>query len=77
MTIPLHPIKAFRKRHNPPLRLEDLAGRLGMTKANLSRIENGKQPISEELLPKLIAETGIPGKVLRPDLAELFAEASP
>lgn len=76
MSTALHPIKVFRKCHVPPLRLEDLAVRLGMTKANLSRIENGKQPISEELLPKLVLETGIPAKVLRPDLAELFQEPS-
>lgn len=48
--------------------------RIGVTKATLSRIENGKQPISEDLLAKLVAETRIPAKILRPDLAELFAE---
>lgn len=71
---PLNPIKAYRKSHNPPLRLEDLAARVGTTKANLSRIENGLQLVSEGLLPKLIAETGIPGNVLRPDLAKHFAK---
>jgi transcriptional regulator with XRE-family HTH domain len=52
--------------------LEDLANRIGTTKANLSRIETGKQPISELMLPKLMAETGIPADKLRPDLAKLF-----
>lgn len=57
------------------MRLEDLAARVGTTKANLSRIETGKQTISEDLLPKLVAETGISASRLRPDLAKLFNAA--
>jgi transcriptional regulator with XRE-family HTH domain len=56
----------------PPVKQRDLAERIGTTKANLSRIENGKQELSVELLPKLVAETGISASRLRPDLEKLF-----
>jgi transcriptional regulator with XRE-family HTH domain len=72
MTTPVHPIRAYRLNQAPPLTLEGLAKKLGTTKPNLSRIENGLQPVSEALLPKIIAETGIPAESLRPDLAKLF-----
>jgi transcriptional regulator with XRE-family HTH domain len=54
------------------MKLEDLAARIDTTKANLSRIETGKQTVSDGLLVKLVAETGIPAARLRPDLAKLF-----
>lgn len=69
-----HPIRAYRLGMNPPLSLEDLAGRLGTTKPNLSRIENGKQKLSEDLLFRIVAETGISADRLRPDLAKLFTK---
>jgi transcriptional regulator with XRE-family HTH domain len=68
-----NPLRTYRLSQTPPLKLDDLAERVGTTKANLSRIETGKQLVSEALLPKLVAETGISARVLRPDLAELFA----
>jgi transcriptional regulator with XRE-family HTH domain len=37
--LPLHPLRQYRERHN--LRLTDLAGRVGMSAAGLSRIEAG------------------------------------
>jgi transcriptional regulator with XRE-family HTH domain len=72
MDISVHPVRAWRLAQKTPVRLEDLAARVGTTKANLSRIETRKQAISDELLPKLMAETGIPAGRLRPDLAKLF-----
>lgn len=72
MDASVHPVRAFRLRQDPPLKQEVLAKRVGTTKPNLSRIETGKQRVSEDLLPKLVAETGIPAAVLRPDLAKLF-----
>jgi transcriptional regulator with XRE-family HTH domain len=71
-----HPIRAYRLAFDPPLRLEDLAERLETTKANLSRIETGKQKLTEELLFKAVAETGISARHLRPDLAKLFSRTS-
>lgn len=70
-----HPIRTYRLSQTPPLTLEDLAERVGTTKPNLSRIETGKQPLSEALLKKLVAETGISARKLRPDLATLFLPA--
>lgn len=72
----VHPVRAFRLSQTPKLPMKKLADRIGTSTANLSRIENGLQPVSEILLPKLLAETGIPAKQLRPDLAEMFAEAA-
>lgn len=74
-----HPVRAYRMGKAPRVRLEDLAERIGTTKANLSRIETGKQLLTAdtELLPKLVAETGIPAAMLRPDLAKLFERRRP
>lgn len=72
MDASVHPVRAYRLAMDPPVKLEDLAERIGTTKANLSRIETGKQKLSEDLLPKLVAETGIWAGKLRPDLAKLF-----
>lgn len=72
MDASVHPVRAFRLRQNPPVTLEDLAGRIGTTKANLSRIETGKQTLSDQLLAKVVTETGISARLLRPDLAKLF-----
>lgn len=69
----VHPVRAYRLRQNPPVKLRELAKRLGTTTANLSRIETGKQAVSEGLLRKLVSETGISARIFRPDLAELFA----
>lgn len=77
MGTPEHPIRAYRLNQSPPVTLEDLAKRIGTTKPNLSRIETGKQPLSEALMKKLIAETGLSAAALRPDLAKLFAPGTP
>lgn len=68
-----HPIRRFRLSRDPTITLADLADQVGTSKANLSRIENGHQEISEALLPKLADVTGIAPGVLRPDLARMFA----
>lgn len=52
--------------------VQAFAQRLGTSKATVSRIENDKQPVSVEMLPKITAETGIPAEVMRPDLAGMF-----
>jgi transcriptional regulator with XRE-family HTH domain len=72
MDEPVHPLRAFRLRQRPAMSLSVLAARTATTKATISRIETGKQKITEDLLGKLVAGTGIPARVLRPDLAELF-----
>jgi transcriptional regulator with XRE-family HTH domain len=73
MDASVHPVRAFRLSQKPPLKQEVLAKRIGMSKPHLSRIETGKQRISDHQLPRFVAETGIPARVLRPDLAKLFS----
>lgn len=68
----VHPVRAFRLRQEPPLRLKQLAERVGRSKATLSQIENHKRPVSLDLLPTLAQVTGIAPQELRPDLPELL-----
>ena len=68
----VHPIRAYRESRKPRIRQAELAKRIGTTKTTLSEIENGKRPVSMDLLPKIEAETGISAKILRPDVAKLF-----
>ncbi len=69
----IHPLKAFRDSHDPPLTQEQLAERLGVSKVSVSRWETGERKPEPELLPAISAETGVSAAQLRPDLAELFA----
>ena len=68
----VHPLRAYRRATTPKVSLDDLAKSVGRSKATLSRIENWKQPIPEELLGKLSDVTGISPRELRPDLAQLL-----
>ena len=77
MDASVHPVRAFRQSQKPPMKQALLAERIGITKPSLSRIETGKQRVTADLLPKLVAETGIPAAILRPDLAKLFNSAAP
>jgi transcriptional regulator with XRE-family HTH domain len=70
-------VRAFRKRAD--ISLDDLAERIkkaGLDRppsaAKLSRIENGLQPVTLDILPILVKVTGIPARALRPDLAAMF-----
>ena|SRR5258707_466709 len=65
-------IRAWRDSQNPRVKQQTLAARVPTTAATLSRIEAGKQAISEAMLPRFMTLTGIPAGVLRPDLAHLF-----
>lgn len=69
-----HPIREYRARAG--ISLDALAKRVGTSKATLSRVEAGKQPVSQKLLPKIAEETGIPRRDLRPDLVELLGEGA-
>jgi transcriptional regulator with XRE-family HTH domain len=67
-----HPLKAFRESQTPPLTQDELATRLGVSKAAVSRWETGARKVDEELLAKVARITGIAAAKLRPDLADLF-----
>lgn len=75
MSDSLHPIRAYRQAQTPPMTLEGLAGRIGISKVSLSRIETGKQELSPALAKKVFEATGIPLRELRPDLAGMFEAA--
>lgn len=68
----IHPLRAYRERHTPPLTQEQLAEQLGTSKASVSRWETGeRKPEPEELL-NIAKKTGIAPGALRPDLARIF-----
>jgi DNA-binding XRE family transcriptional regulator len=69
----IHPIKAFRESQTPPISQEALGGRIGVTRFTILRWEDGS-PVDVDLLPAVSRETGIPAKVLRPDLAKQFMD---
>lgn len=73
----INPVKEYRLRIGKTVRA--LASDWGTSFATLSRIENGSQLISEELLPTISQAIGVPAKELRPDLVEkheaIFGEA--
>lgn len=66
----VHPLRAYRERHQPPLSRAALADQLGVGRPTLFRWESGSRKIDERLLPHVAKETGIPAKELRPDLYE-------
>lgn len=71
-----HPLRAFRESQIPPLSLDDLAAKLGVSKSYVSRWETGKRKIDGKYLKKINEITGIAPSVVRPDLAEIMAEAA-
>lgn len=64
-------IRDYRLSQKPRMPQEDLAVKVGITKASLSRIESGKLPLSIDLAQKISEATGIPFRDLRPDLAAM------
>jgi transcriptional regulator with XRE-family HTH domain len=67
-----HPLKEFRERQTPPLRQDQLADLLGVSKASVSRWESGARKVDRELLSKVAVRTGIAPSELRPDIADLM-----
>jgi transcriptional regulator with XRE-family HTH domain len=69
-----HPLKAYRESQTPRLSQAALAEKLGVIRTTLARWESGARKIDASKLLAVSAETGIPAKELRPDLAELMGE---
>jgi transcriptional regulator with XRE-family HTH domain len=61
----MSPLKSYRDAHG--LTLEQLGGRIGVTKATVWKYENGTA-IPAEMAAKIADETGIDRHALRPDL---------
>lgn len=69
-----HPLRQFRTTHG--LSIEEMAKRLDVSTATVSRIENGKQNIPLDLMGKIKAETE--DRVTPNDLLQFVSElASP
>lgn len=75
MTESVHPIREWRHAQNPRVPLSDLAQKVGITKGYLSRIETGSESLTVEIGQKVSLWTGIPMRVLFPELAKMFEAA--
>ncbi len=69
----MHPLKEYRRRRR--ITLDVAAVALGVSKSNLSRIENGHQGLSDPLKHKVMMWTG--GTVTPNDLVAHQMQASP
>lgn len=65
-----HPLCEYRSQHG--LTLKDIASRVGVEHATISRIESGKLNPSIDLVARIVEATGIHGGDLRPDLYRIF-----
>lgn len=68
----IHPLTAFRKRHEPPLSQQQLAEFLDVSRPTVTRWETGARKIEDARLQDVSKRTGIAPEVLRPDLLELL-----
>lgn len=68
----IHPLKAFRERHDPPLSQGKLAELLDVNRVDVTRWENGTRKPGRKSLPKIAEKTGIAPAALRPDLAQMM-----
>lgn len=71
----LHPLAEFRARQTPPMSQAALGKFLGVARVTVGRWESELQKIDSKLLPSISKKTGIPGRVLRPDLAGMMEPA--
>jgi transcriptional regulator with XRE-family HTH domain len=69
-----HPLKTFREAQEPPLSQAALADLVDVSRPTVHRWEAGDRKIDIEKLPRVVEVTGIPARVLRPDLAELMSD---
>ena len=72
----IHPLKAFREKQEPPLSQGGLAVLLGVERETVTRWESGARKVSNQKLSDISQRTGIPKRVLRPDLAEIMREVA-
>jgi transcriptional regulator with XRE-family HTH domain len=68
----LEALKTYRRERG--ITQEQLADELGTAPMTVSRWETGQRMIDVDLLPDVSKKTGIPRRLLRPDLAELLEE---
>ena len=75
-TQPLTVLRDFRHSQQPRLSQGQLAKSIGVTRETVARWELGARKIKEKNLPVVSRVTGIPARVLRPDMAARFVEAA-
>lgn len=66
----LNPLEAYRRREG--LDQSELAKRLKKPQPTVSKWCRGRRRIDVDNLPLVVKVTGIPARLLRPDLAALF-----
>lgn len=54
-----HPLARYREKQTPPLTVTEMAARLGVSKATVSRWETGARVPSSTFLPILARLTGV------------------
>lgn len=59
MTKPEHPLRIWRRGHEPRKTLSEVAEKVGVTPSHLSEIENWKNEPSLDLTAKLSKATGL------------------
>ena len=69
----IHPLRAWRERHDPPLSQEEAGDRVRVTRFTWMRWEGGA-PIDMKFLPEVSRVTSIPARDLRPDIASHFLD---
>lgn len=71
----IHPIKAWRQSQEPRLSVAGAAIMLGVSKAAVSRWENGERQIDQSKVRDIARRTGIDPRALRPDWVETLEAA--
>lgn len=66
----IHPIRAHRLSQTPKLSQAGLAQQLDVSRLTVLRWEAGTSKVDEKKVVDVARITGIPAKVLRPDLIE-------
>ncbi len=69
-----HPLQVYRETHK--LSKAGLALRLEVDRSTIHRWESGLRKIDDAKISHVSKKTGIPARQLRPDLHQMFGEAS-
>lgn len=65
-----HPLTSYRRKHD--LTRSALARELSVSRATITRWEDGDRKIDDDMVPHVVRVTGIPARRLRPDLVKLL-----
>jgi transcriptional regulator with XRE-family HTH domain len=72
----MHPLRAWRERHEPKMSRASLARLLEVSPAQITRWEAGQRDISIKAIARISKITGISPAELRPDFAQVLRAAS-